>query len=97
MIRTFTSTLILLTALAGTASAAEIRVSLVGKDAATISAEIHAAAKTVCKREYLDARLSQPYELAACIRQATEDAEAQVKAKAPAPGPQASLGASSSY
>ena len=97
MIRTFTSTLILVTALAGTASAAEVRVSLVGKDAAAISAEIHAAARTVCKQAYIEERLSQPYEMAACIREATDNAQAQVRAKAASPGPQASLGNSSSY
>jgi hypothetical protein len=77
MIRTATS-LLILAALAGTASAEEIRVSLAGKSPQAIHAEIKAAAVTVCRRAYGEARVGMD-EMSGCIRAAVSDAEAQVR------------------
>ncbi len=69
------STLIALTLLAGSASAAEVRVSLAGKDAQTIRAEIHRAAETVCQKAYSDEPLARNLAgYASCVDEATTKA-----------------------
>ncbi len=52
MIRTLT-VLATLAAIAGPACASELKVSLVGKDAATIKSDITTAAKAVCAKDIL--------------------------------------------
>ncbi len=79
MIRTL-STLIALTLIAGSASAAEVKVSLVGKDAQTIRADIRKAAVSVCKAAYRDeSTLDAFHDLAPCVDQAVDSAEAKVR------------------
>lgn len=51
MTKTLTLTAALAAVFATTASAAEIRVSLTGKDAATVRADIQRAAREVCRQE----------------------------------------------
>ena len=78
MIRTL-STLLLLTALAGPAAAQEVTISLAGKDAKTLRADIDKAAWSVCTQAFLSSRIAFA-EQADCARGAADDAEAQVKA-----------------
>ena len=74
------STLALVTALAGPAAAEQVKVSLIGKSDPAIRAEIHQAAKKVCREAYFGDRVAEFYNLDSCISDAEADAMAQVKA-----------------
>ncbi len=77
------STLLALALLAGPASAAEVRVSLVGKDAQTIRADIHKAAETVCRKAFDDEPLARDLPgYASCVEEATTKANDSVSPKA---------------
>lgn len=67
-----------LAAVAGPAAAADIKINIVGKDAAVVRAEIAKAARTVC-REGLSG-LTPLSQFAACLQGVTADAEAQLTA-----------------
>jgi hypothetical protein len=79
MIRTL-STLILVAGFAGPALAQEARVSIVGKDDATVRAEIHQAAKSVCRSAYVHDKLDDAQQIEDCIDSAETDGVAQLKA-----------------
>ena len=70
------STLTLIAAFAGPASAQEVRVSLAGKDARTISAEIDKAAWTVCNKAFRVSDITF-FEISSCARDAADDAKAR--------------------
>ncbi len=74
-------------AIAAPASASEIRVSVAGKSAAQLNAEIDAAARTVCKR---DASSSVAFATAfkSCYRASLADAKSQLRQYAQASGMQ---------
>ena len=66
---------------AGSASAAEVRVSLSGKDAQTIRADIRKAAETVCHEAYRDASLDESFSgFSSCVDEATARVQAKVTA-----------------
>jgi hypothetical protein len=65
-------------ALATSASAAEVRVSLVGKDEATLKADILQAAQTVCAED--DHTLVGMYYERMCISQTVKDTESKIEA-----------------
>ena len=88
MSRTF-STLALLAALAGSASAEEVRVSLAGKDAAAVRSDIYRAAAKACTEAYAGSH-GEFHEWASCIDGAASDGMAQVKAARQAAAPPAS-------
>ena len=73
-----TLAILLLAATASQASAAEIRVNIVGKSPAEVHAEIQQAAAKVCNAAYMDGHVTLQ-ELSACSRGAEEDALAQAK------------------
>jgi hypothetical protein len=77
-ITTTLSTLALVAALAGSASAAEITVGLTGKDAAAVHADIRKAAQSVCVEDFKSAKV-EIQDINSCITLATDDAEAQAK------------------
>lgn len=77
--KTTLSILILATAVASQASAAEIRVNIVGKSPAEVRAEIQTAADKVCNAAYRDGHVTLQ-ELSACSRIAADDGLAQAKA-----------------
>ena len=68
--------------LAGSASAANITVSLAGKSPQVIRVEVEKAAWSVCKDAYRDGSLAS-YEMLDCARTSTDAAMAEVR-KAPA-------------
>ena len=70
------STLTLIAAFAGPASAQEVRVRLAGKDARTISAEINKAAWTVCTQAYRGGDI-EFFDIASCAREAAAVAKAK--------------------
>ncbi len=76
--KTLLSTLLLAAAIAGPAAAQDIRVSLEGKSPAVIREDIQRAASTVCASAYRDGDVGV-HELAACERDAADDALQQVK------------------
>lgn len=81
MLKTITTALLLAAATTGAAHAGEIRVSLAGKDASTIRAEIRAAAAELCRSN--DVGVASPLDLnpeLTCRRQAIRSAEASWKA-----------------
>ncbi len=81
MIRTLSSTLLALALLAGPASAAEVRVTLTGKDAQTIRADIQKAAETACKEAYRDASIDEAFsDMKSCVSEAAAEAVAKVPA-----------------
>ncbi len=73
------STLTLIAAFAGPASAQEIRVHLAGKDARTISAEIDKAAWTVCTQAYRNGDI-EFFDISTCAHGAADEAEAKASA-----------------
>lgn len=82
MIRTASTILLSLTALAAAAApaaAAEIRVNIVGKDMPAIRAEVIAAANNVC-REQLRGSLEAFHMHGACVREVSQGPIAQAKA-----------------
>ncbi len=78
MIRTL-STLIIITALAGPAAAQDIAVSIAGKDAKAVAAEIDKAAWSVCSTAYLKDDI-ELHDVADCAKSAAEDGKAAAKA-----------------
>ena len=74
MIRTLTI-LSAVAAVAGPAAAADIKINIVGKEAAQLQAEIRRAAKTVCLRE-----LDRIAPFSRCVDAVTADAAAQLTA-----------------
>jgi hypothetical protein len=77
MIKTF-AILTATVALATSASAAEVRLSIVGKDEATLKADILQAAQTVCAEE--DRTLAGMYYERMCISQTVKDTESKIEA-----------------
>jgi hypothetical protein len=77
MIKTF-AILTMTAALATSASAAEVRVSLVGKDEATLKADILQAAQTVCADD--DRTLASMYYERMCIADTVRDTESKIEA-----------------
>ena len=73
------STLTLIAAFAGPASAQEIRVHFAGKDARAVSAEIDKAAWTVCNEAFRDGDITF-FEISDCARGAADDAKAKASA-----------------
>lgn len=65
-------------ALATTASAAEVTVSLVGKDQKTIRADVFKAAQEVCRQVFLH-ESAAPYEVGACVQDSSAKAMAEVR------------------
>ena len=70
--KTLHSTLLLTAAIAGPAAAQEVRVSLEGKNPATIREDISRAAKTVCTAAFRDGDVGV-HDVVACERAATND------------------------
>ncbi len=66
-----------LAALSAPAYAEEVHVSLAGKDAATIRADITRAAERVCNKAYRSSP-RELYELGQCVRDSTDAALAQI-------------------
>jgi hypothetical protein len=73
------SILLLAAALAGPAAAQEIRVSLVGKDPATIHTEIGKAAHDVCQQGFMKGVVNMD-EINRCTRIEAEDGQRQANA-----------------
>ena len=73
------STLTLIAAFAGPASAQEVKVHLAGKDARTISAEIDKAAWTVCNEAFRGGDITF-FDISSCARGAADDAKAKASA-----------------
>jgi UrcA family protein len=74
-------------AIAAPASASEIRVSVAGKSAAQLNAEIDAAARTVCKRE-VSGSVVFAGAFKSCYRASLADAKSQLRQYAQASGMQ---------
>jgi hypothetical protein len=74
------SILILATALAGPATAEDIRVSLVGKDEGTVQADVHKAAVKICRDIFIGDLQNGFYEMDGCVASVQDDAMAQVRA-----------------
>ncbi len=70
------ATLALLTAFAGPAAAQQVAVSLAGKDARTISAEIDKAAWSACSQAYIKGEI-EFQEVYACAKDASANAKEQ--------------------
>lgn len=71
---------------AGSAAAGGVAVKVAGRDDATVQADIARAARTVCKRAYMDQALG-PYLQRGCVRRTAAEALAQVEqAKAASAG-----------
>lgn len=74
-------------ALAAPASASEVRVSVAGKSAAQLNAEIDAAVRTVCKRE-ASGSVTLTYTYRTCYRASLADAKSQLRQLAQVSGAQ---------
>ena len=70
------STLTLIAAFAGPASAQEVKVHLAGKDARTVDIEIDKAAWTVCTEAFRDGDIDF-FDISSCASSAGDDAKAK--------------------
>jgi|GEM_PF-5498819 len=82
MIRSFTILAALAAIASPAAAATEMRVSIVGKDAATIQSDIRKAAATVCWKEFRAGETSFMTTLKACTDASYERAMKQVPLEA---------------